>query len=152
MPLSWNFYKDFLIISNATVLTIYNSPIGTPTYFHNQTAGPLLLILQQTYFVILIRCILHLSPADPWPSCLQGSCSHQGPKDHQQQSSRGCESHRPGAQRDARVRSQRCDGPGWGRAALRRHMQGVPGVQPRRGTIYFLLLHWENSVFAPALQ
>lgn len=77
---------------------------------------------------------VNLFPAQPWPSSLQDSSCHQGPQDHQQQSSRSCEGHRPGAQRDAGVRVKRRDGPGRSRAALRRHVQSLPGIQPRWGT------------------
>lgn len=76
----------------------------------------------------------YLFAAQPWPSSLQNSSSHQGPQDHQQQSSRSCEGHRPGAQRDASVRVKRRDGPGRSRAALWRYMQSLPGVKPGWGT------------------
>lgn len=85
--------------------------------------------------------VLWLSSGHSWPSSFQGSSSHQGQKNHQQSSSRGCESHCPGAQRDTCVRVQRCHGPSWGWAALRRHMQGLPGIQSRWGK------RWHSHVF-----
>lgn len=76
---------------------------------------------------------LSIFPAHPWRSIIKSSRCHQGPQDHQQQSSWGREGHCPGAQRDSSVRGQWRDWPGRGRAALWRHVQGLPGLQPRRG-------------------
>lgn len=86
------------------------------------------------YFSGFWWCFADLFSAQPWPSRLQNSSSHQGPQDHQQQSSWSREGHRPGAQRDASVRVKRRDGPGRSRAALWRHVQSLPGIQPRWGT------------------
>lgn len=80
-------------------------------------------------------CFFYLSnfTAHPWCSFVKSSSCHQSPQNHQQQSSRGCEGHCPGAQRDSSVRGQWRDWPGRGRAALWRHVQGLPGLQPRWG-------------------